>query len=67
MANDKNDKEEKTKDEEKKAPPKDNIVVSKHSATIGGKKIRYTVTTGTMVLKEEAQQKKCEKEGESEG
>jgi carboxypeptidase C (cathepsin A) len=67
MANDKNDKEEKTKDEEKKAPPKDNIVVSKHSATIGGKKIRYTVTTGTMVLKEEAQQKKGEKEGESEG
>ena len=61
-----NDKEEKPKDKEKKIPPKDNIVISKHAATIGGKKIKYTVTTGTMVLKEEAQ-KKGEKEGESEG
>ncbi|MBI5349326.1 MAG: peptidase S10, partial [Chloroflexi bacterium] len=49
-----NDKEEKPKDEEKKIPPKDNIVISKHTATVGGKKTKYTGTTGTMVLKEEA-------------
>ncbi|HRJ74553.1 MAG TPA: hypothetical protein PLX90_01075, partial [Anaerolineales bacterium] len=46
--------ESKNKDkDEKKDTPKDNIVISKHSVKIGGKTIKYTVTTGTMVLKEE--------------
>lgn len=46
--------ESKNKDkDEKKETPKDNIVTSKHSVKIGGKTIKYTVTTGTMVLKEE--------------
>jgi carboxypeptidase C (cathepsin A) len=46
--------------------PKDVLVETKHSLTIEGIEIRYTVTCGTMVLKEEAE-KKGEKEGESEG
>ena len=47
-------------------PPKDELVETKHSLTIDGKEVRYTVTCGTIVLKEEAE-KKGEKEGESEG
>jgi carboxypeptidase C (cathepsin A) len=46
--------------------PKDVLVESKHSLMINGQEIRYTVTCGTIVLKEEAE-KKGEKEGESEG
>ena len=62
-------------DQDKQAPkieeihppvPKDVIVETKHSLTIEGSEIRYTVTCGTMVLKEEAE-KKGDKEGESEG
>ncbi len=47
--------------------PQDNLSVTEHSVTIGGKKIEYTVTTGTMVLKEEAEaggDSKDESEGE---
>ena len=46
--------EEKKKDEGKKdekPAPKDNIVTTKHTVKIGGKTLKYTVTTGTMVLK----------------
>lgn len=60
-------KDEKKKDEEKKdekSTPKDNIVTTKHSIKIGGKTIKYTVTTGTMILKEEVNDK--EKDGEVE-
>ncbi len=52
--------EEKKKDEEKKeekSAPKDNIITTKHSARIGGKTLKYTVTTGTMVVKEEINDK----------
>ena len=45
---------------------KDILVESKHSVMIGEQEINYTVTCGTIVLKEEAE-KKDEKEGESEG
>ena len=44
----------------------DRIVETNHSAVIGGKTIRYTVTTGTIVLREESE-KKGDKAGESEG
>lgn len=55
--------ESKNKDkEEKKESPKDNIVTSKHSVKIGGKTIKYTVTTGTMILKEEVIDKDAEVE-----
>lgn len=48
--------------EEKKDTPKDNIVTSNHSVKIGGKTIKYTVTAGTMVLKEEIVDKDAEVE-----
>ena len=59
-------KPEEKKDEKKeeKPAPKDNIVITKHSIKIGGKEIKYTVTTGTMVMKEEVNDK--EKDGEVE-
>jgi len=47
-------------------PPKDVLVESKHSLTLDGRELRYTVTCGTMVLKAEAE-KKDEKDGEAEG
>jgi carboxypeptidase C (cathepsin A) len=49
MADEKKPEEKK----EEKPAPKDNLVESKHSIKIGGKEVRYTVTTGTMVLKED--------------
>jgi carboxypeptidase C (cathepsin A) len=52
--------------ESPKPTPKDNLVVTQHSVTINGQEIRYTVTTGTMILKEETTNK-GEKEGEFEG
>ena len=48
--------------ETKPREPADNLVVTHHTATIGGQEIAYTATTGTLVLREEA-----EKEGASEG
>ncbi len=56
-------KEEKDKEKEKKEPPKDNLVVSQHAVTINGEEIRYTVTTGTLVLKEEGDNREKESEG----
>ena len=52
--------------EASKPAPKDQIVDVQHTITIGGKEILYTATTGTLILKEEAE-KKGDKEGESEG
>lgn len=43
-------------------PPEDRIVETKHQITIDGKLLSYTVTAGTIVLREEV-----EKEGASEG
>src|SRR4030043_398364 len=60
------EKEAKKSAETTPPEPKDELVETKHSVTINGQEIRYTVTCGTMVLKEEAE-KKGEKEGESEG
>jgi carboxypeptidase C (cathepsin A) len=47
---------------EEKPSPKDNLIESRHSVKIGGKEIKYTVTTGTMVLKEEVAEKDAEVE-----
>src|SRR5215211_5657843 len=49
---------------EEKVPPKDNLVVTKHTVKIDGKEIKYTVTAGTMVLKEETPDREKESEGE---
>lgn len=46
--------------------PKDEIVETKHNVVINGKSIAYTVTTGRIVLKEEAE-KKGEEAGKSDG
>ena len=54
MAEDKKKSEEKKED---KPFPTDNIVETKHSVRIGGKTIKYTVTTGTIVMKEETHDK----------
>ena len=35
-------------------PIQDNLIVSKHSAVINGKTVRYTVTVGTIVIKSES-------------
>jgi carboxypeptidase C (cathepsin A) len=56
------EKTEKTEKTERKVEPTDQISVTKHRTRIGKRDIAYTVTCGTMVLKEEA-----EKEGKSEG
>src|SRR5574341_2278219 len=61
-AEDKNAK----KAEEGQPAPKDQIVETHHPLTIGGQEIKYTVTAGTIVLKEEAE-KKGEKAGEADG
>ena len=60
-------KEPKEKDEApKRTPPEDRLVQTQHSVAIDGQEMRYTVTTGMIVLKEESE-KKGDKEGESEG
>ena len=49
-----------------KPTPQDNLVTTHHSITVDGQAIAYTVTAGTIVLKEEAE-KKGEEEGASDG
>ena len=60
--------EESKKVEEKKPEtriePKDNLVETRHSLTLDGQEIQYTVTTGTIVLKEETSDREKESEGE---
>ncbi len=51
---------------EERPEPKDQLAVTQHVFTSGGKTIHYTVTAGTIVLKEEAE-KKGEAAGEAEG
>jgi carboxypeptidase C (cathepsin A) len=61
-----NEAKTETTPQEQVAPPKDNLVETKHTITINGQDIPYTVTCGTIVMKEESE-KKGEEEGESEG
>src|SRR5919109_4131791 len=49
---------------EERPAPKDNLVVTQHRVRIGGKEIKYTVTAGTMILKEEPADREKEWEGE---
>jgi len=58
------DAEQPKPDAQTKAPPKDVLSVTKHIVTIGGQELAYTVTAGTMVLKEETTK---EGEGTAEG
>ncbi len=57
------EKPEEKKREEKPAP-KDNLVSTQHAIGIGGQEIRYTVTAGTLVLKEEIADREKEAKGE---
>lgn len=67
MAEQKEDKANNEKEEKEKLQAvADNLVETKHSIQLGGKTIPYTVTCGTIVLKEESK-KQGEKEGEWEG
>lgn len=59
------EKTEESKEENKPAP-KDQIVEVQHTVMISGQEISYTVSTGTLVLKEESE-KTGDKAGESEG
>ncbi len=47
------------------APVTDNISTSKHSVRIGGQEIKYTVTTGTMVLRSETTDREAETKAET--
>lgn len=49
---------------EEKPKPVDKLVESQHSIKIRGKEIKYTVTAGTMVLKQETTDREKEAEGE---
>ncbi len=66
MTEDKKTETPVTSAEEKKLEFTDQLVTTQHTAQIGGQNIQYTVTCGTLVLKEETE-KKGEKAGESEG
>ena len=50
------------KDEKKKPDPTDQVSVTRHKVRVGRRELAYTVTCGSLVLREEA-----EKEGKSEG
>ena len=62
MAEPKDNKPEEKKEE--KPAPKDHLVETTHTLKIDGKEIKYTVTTGTMVMKEETADSAKESEGE---
>ena len=58
-------KEEKKDDKKEEKPrPVDKLVESKHSVTIGGRELKYTVLTGTIVMKEETPDREKEFEAE---
>ena len=42
----------------------DHLVISKHKINLAGKEIEYTVTTGTIILREETSDREKEFEGE---
>ncbi len=56
--------EPKTDAKPEKPEAKDNLVETKHKINISGTEIEYTVTTGTIVLKEETADREKEFEGE---
>ena len=57
MADDANDQKNARKDS-----LEDNLSVTQHAVTLGGQELRYTVTAGTLVLREE-----IEKQGDKAG
>ncbi|TLN26439.1 peptidase S10 [bacterium] len=57
-------KDEKKEEKKEKPELKDQIVVTQHKITLGGEDLHYTVTTGTIVLKDETDREK-DYEGET--
>ena len=51
---------------ESRPEPHDHVVVTEHSITLKGKELSYSVTTGTLILREESE-KTGDSAGESEG
>jgi len=64
VADEKKPEEKKEEKKEDKPKAEDKLAVSKHSIKIKGREIKYTVTAGTMVLKEETADREKEAEGE---
>src|SRR5512134_3091781 len=64
MAEEKKPDEKKEEKKEEKPKALDKLVKSQHSIKVKGKEIKYTVTAGTMVLKEETTDREKEAEGE---
>jgi carboxypeptidase C (cathepsin A) len=60
------DKAETAPAAEPRPEPKDVLAITQHTITLGGQAITYTVTAGTLVLKEESE-KKGDQAGEAEG
>lgn len=60
--NDKSSENKSTLKEEPKPEPVDQLVETHHFITIDGKKIEYTVTSGTLILKEETPDRDKESE-----
>src|SRR4026207_526785 len=60
------DTDEKKPEEKKEEKPEafDKLVESKHSIKVKGREVRYTVTAGTMILKEETADREKKAEGE---
>jgi carboxypeptidase C (cathepsin A) len=58
-----NDDKEKEKEKKDQPPPVDNLVETKHSIVLRGEEIHYTVTAGTIVLKEEDEDREKDAEG----
>jgi carboxypeptidase C (cathepsin A) len=54
----------KIEEKEEKPALKDNLVVTQHTVRVAGKEIKYTATTGTIVLREETTDREKESEGE---
>ena len=60
MADDANDQKNARKDSPKDDPNetlKDTLSITQHTVTLGGQELRYTVTAGTIVLREESEKK----------
>lgn len=64
MAEEKKSAEKKEEKKDEKPKAEDKLVVTKHTLKIKGREIKYTVTAGTMVLKEETGDREKEAEGE---
>ena len=64
MAEEKKPEEKKEEKKEEKPKAEDKLVTTKHSVKFKGRELKYTVTAGTMVLKEETGDREKEAEGE---